>query len=218
MAQAPGYFSDSLTTSINYGDEIMLDIQLDRDPTVSVAITAFDVRVVSGTVELSARFISTWGLVEVNVYRSRSGTWKKIDTVSHEGPGEFHYVDRTAVAGESYRYMIGVVDPDGEFFSIEREVRVPSIAASLAQNVPNPFNPTTRISFMLAERTPVRLSIYDPIGRLVVTLVDDVRGQGSHSVNWDGRDKAGNRVGSGVYFYRLTAGRFHATRKMLLIK
>jgi hypothetical protein len=96
--------------------------------------------------------------------------------------------------------------------------KVPVAGAQLMQNIPNPFNPTTQIHFLLVERQRVVLSIYDVSGRLVRTLIDDVRPSGSQSVSWDGRDSAGRVAASGVYFYRLRAGNFDQSRKMLLLK
>jgi len=95
----------------------------------------------------------------------------------------------------------------------------PGQATSLSQNYPNPFNPTTVIKFTVKERTPVRLHIYNVAGQLVRTLVDDVRTPGVvHTMEWNGRDNAGQSVASGVYFYRLVTTDFTQTRKMVLLK
>jgi len=88
----------------------------------------------------------------------------------------------------------------------------------LAQNVPNPFNPATTISFGLAEAAHVRLSVYDVSGRLVQVLVDEHRAANRYEVTWDGRDTAGRQTASGVYFYKLVAGSFVKTRKMVLLQ
>jgi outer membrane protein assembly factor BamB len=89
---------------------------------------------------------------------------------------------------------------------------------SLGQCYPNPFNPSTTIGFTLGEAARVRLSIYDVSGRLVRELLDDRRGAGLHSEIWDGTDHAGRGVSSGVYFYRLEAGQFIETKKMVLLR
>jgi hypothetical protein len=88
----------------------------------------------------------------------------------------------------------------------------------LAQNFPNPFNPTTRISFGLAAPANVSLRIYDASGRLVRVLLEGARPAGNYSELWDGRDSGGRAVASGIYFYRLTAGAFTETRKMALLR
>ena len=94
---------------------------------------------------------------------------------------------------------------------------VPRIDA-LYQNHPNPFNPSTTIRFSLKDRGIVSLAIYDVAGRLVRVLVDDVIESGPHELTWDGKDNAGRGVASGVYFYRLRAGEFTDTRKMVLLR
>ncbi len=89
------------------------------------------------------------------------------------------------------------------------------------QNRPNPFNPTTTIEYAIpasAAAVNVSVSVYDVAGRLIRTLVERAEGPGFHSVVWDGRDTRGAAVGSGVYFYRITAGGFRADRKMVLLK
>ncbi len=84
---------------------------------------------------------------------------------------------------------------------------------ALGQNYPNPFNPVTRITYSLAERVDVSLKVYDLLGREVTTLYDGVQPQGNHSVTFDA---AG--LTSGVYIYRLHAGEFELSRKLILLK
>jgi hypothetical protein len=89
----------------------------------------------------------------------------------------------------------------------------------LAQNYPNPFNPTTTIEFCVKERTRVTLRVYNVRGQLVKTLVNGERAAGIvHRVEWSGVNTAGQRVASGVYFYRLATKGYTKTRKMLLLK
>jgi aminopeptidase N len=94
---------------------------------------------------------------------------------------------------------------------------VPSFAF-LDQNYPNPFNPATTIRFRLNEPAAVSLRIYDAAGRLVRVLVEAPLSAGSHARAWDGTDSRGAEVSSGVYLYRLDAGSFSRTRKMILIR
>ena len=90
---------------------------------------------------------------------------------------------------------------------------------ALGQNVPNPFNPTTVIRVMVpASGGHAVLAVYDVAGRRVRTLLAGRLSAGEHRVSWNGRDDAGRRVASGVYFYRLTTDRFRATRKMVLLQ
>lgn len=94
----------------------------------------------------------------------------------------------------------------------------PASGTRLAQNVPNPFNPSTTIRFSLSSREHVTVAVFDAHGRLVRTLADETRAAGDHSVQWDGRDAGGKSVASGVYFYRLTAGGSTESKKMVLLK
>ncbi|MFC1480735.1 alpha-amylase family glycosyl hydrolase [Candidatus Neomarinimicrobiota bacterium] len=89
---------------------------------------------------------------------------------------------------------------------------------ALGQNYPNPFNPSTRIDYTLPSTGKVRLSIYDLRGRLVRQLVDTVQPTGSYVVNWSGTNEDGQPLPSGIYFYRLEAGGYTASNKMLLLK
>ena len=88
----------------------------------------------------------------------------------------------------------------------------------LAQNYPNPFNPTTTISFSLPHQEYVVLVIYDMLGKEVNRLVDGEMSPGTFRVTWNGDSKSGEKVSSGVYFYRLQAGSFSSVKKMLLLK
>jgi len=190
-------------------------------PPTTVAITSFDVLATATGVELRARFYSTLGAASfVIVYRADSGSesFKGIATLDAPTNGNFSYVDETALPGRSYRYQISVIDADGEFFSPTEEVTLPKARIELSQNAPNPFNPSTTIRFVLPASQRVGLAIYSASGALVRMLVDDVKPHGPNEVTWDGRDSAGNPVGSGVYFYRLTAGKFSDSRKMVLLK
>ncbi|MEN8006515.1 MAG: FG-GAP-like repeat-containing protein, partial [Candidatus Krumholzibacteriota bacterium] len=94
-----------------------------------------------------------------------------------------------------------------------------AIPFALHHNVPNPFNPLTRITFDLAAPQSVDLAVFDVAGRLVrQLLIDAPHTAGRHSRMWDGRDNLGRTVSAGVYFYRIAAGPHLATKKMLLLK
>jgi len=89
---------------------------------------------------------------------------------------------------------------------------------ALHPNFPNPFNPRTTIRFALPESGPVRLTVYDVLGRQVRLLADQSFSAGVHDLPWDGRDQDGRTVGSGVYFYRIDASAWTQRRKMLLLR
>ena len=88
----------------------------------------------------------------------------------------------------------------------------------LFQNFPNPFNPTTTISYNLPEDTEVNLKIYNLFGQEVRTLVNEAQSAGSKSVVWNGKDASGRIVSSGLYIYRLAAEKIVQNKKMLFLK
>jgi len=92
------------------------------------------------------------------------------------------------------------------------------VAVSLAQNHPNPFNPSTTISFSLVRDGNVELKVFDARGALVRTLVDGQVTAGEQRVAWDGRDDGGRQVAAGVYLYKLRADGQELQRKMTLVK
>jgi hypothetical protein len=96
--------------------------------------------------------------------------------------------------------------------SINQNITLP-IDISLYQNYPNPFNPTTTIPYQLPKSSFVNLSIYDISGRLVETLVSEHKSAGNYSVKWNPEN-----VGSGIYFYKIDAGKFSSVKKCLLLK
>jgi hypothetical protein len=88
----------------------------------------------------------------------------------------------------------------------------------LRQNYPNPFNLATTIEYSLLEKTHVAISIFNILGQRIRTVVDETKPRGTYSTSWDGRDTDGEVVPAGVYFYRIQAGDYTESRKMLLLK
>jgi flagellar hook assembly protein FlgD len=93
-----------------------------------------------------------------------------------------------------------------------------NFSAKLYAAYPNPFNPTTKIRFDLPRAVHVKLSIYNIKGELVKTLVDRYINKGRKEITWNAKDNRGRVVSSGIYFYRLVAGEFVQTRKMVLLR
>lgn len=89
---------------------------------------------------------------------------------------------------------------------------------TLHKNFPNPFNPMTTLSYELPKDSDVRLSIYDILGNEIITLINSHQHTGFKSILWDATDSNGNSVSAGVYLYRIHAGEFVQTRKLVLIK
>lgn len=134
------------------------------------------------------------------------------------GSATYIYRDRTAERGHVYYYKIVEVETGGRTREHGPYTVALELPYTLDQNKPNPFNPKTTISFSLPREERVTLAVFDAAGRRVKTLHDKVEGAGVHRVIWDGTDEAGRPVASGVYFYRMDAGKFSQTKKMLLVK
>jgi YVTN family beta-propeller protein len=130
----------------------------------------------------------------------------------------YEFRDSTVALNRSYFYKLEEVSGRQSkvvFGPYEVICRAPF---ELAQNVPNPFNPTTSIRFTIPEDGYVRLAVYDAAGRRIRTLVDRELKANFYRVDWNGRNDAGRQVASGIYFYRIQAGRHTQARKMLLLR
>jgi hypothetical protein len=106
--------------------------------------------------------------------------------------------------------------PEGWQRHGDSETDVESVV--LYQNVPNPFNERTTILYSLRGDERVIIEVFNILGQRVTTLIDEFQSAGRHRISWDGRDQSGRQTASGIYFYRLTAGSFSQSKKMLLMK
>jgi hypothetical protein len=147
------------------------------------------------------------------------GQWSKIGNVVGNGttssPVDYTYTDKNLATGK-YSYRLKQVDYNGnfEYFNLNGEVFVGIPGRfNLSQNYPNPFNPTTSINFDIPVDSKVTISLFDLSGREVAKLVNDFRTAGYYSVSFNA-----SNLSSGTYFYRIDAGSFTDTKKMLLIK
>ncbi len=175
------------------------------------------------------------------IYRLDEGPWNTVimtdgvgDLFSAEIPGQpvdtgiEYYLEAVSTNG------VTTHDPDSggpsapgvyHFFTIVNSTpvddpgaEVPQAVTSLGSATPNPFNPRTEISFLLAQPGPVRLEVFDIKGQLVRSLVDSHLDAGLHAEVWNGRDASGLEVGSGVYLYRLRTSDEVLEGKMLLVR
>ncbi|MDD4667592.1 MAG: T9SS type A sorting domain-containing protein [Candidatus Cloacimonetes bacterium] len=108
-----------------------------------------------------------------------------------------------------------ILDPDAPS-GIEDPTHQPPLVA--LSNYPNPFNPSTTISYSIPEGGPVKLNIYNLKGQLIKVLINKEESSGDHSIMWDGRDRNGNIVAGGVYLYRLSTPGSSVSKKMLMMK
>ena len=132
----------------------------------------------------------------------------------------FSMSDKSCEPGTSYRYRVDVVEAAGSRTLFETDaISTPAMPLTLYQNHPNPFNPSTAISYYVPAASAVTLDVYDSSGRLVSRLLDRaMQTKGTHSIEWRGVDASGRSVSSGVYFYRLTSGKDTFSKKMVLLR
>lgn len=164
--------------------------------------------------------------LKVKSQNSNDVDWERIGFVEGRGtttePVSYSFVDNNLTSG-TYQYRIKQIDFDGTFkyYNLPEaiEIGLPN-NFELAQNYPNPFNPTTIISYNIpsvisteGRNLRVQLKVYDILGNEVATLVDGFKEAGYHSVEFNAATLA-----SGVYFYKLQAGSFTETKKMILIR
>ena len=122
------------------------------------------------------------------------------------------------ISGDPNTVYVDNVYLYGDGTSIEDGLAVLPTEHALLPNYPNPFNPSTTIRYQLAAETAVQLSVYDVRGHLVRTLVNDQQAAGRYSLQWDGRNNAGQLIGTGIFLARLEAGSFNETIKMVYMK
>lgn len=152
-------------------------------------------------------------------------SWQEIDNDDLEMKGaywNYRYVYGDQSLGiHNPKYVVALLQRSIE--RIRTDIRfenTPDIPREFAleQNYPNPFNPTTQIQFSIPEQANVTLTIYDITGREVSELVNEALGTGTYTATWDGRNANGQLVSSGVYLYRIQAGTFVETKRMVFIK
>ncbi|MFO7810663.1 MAG: FlgD immunoglobulin-like domain containing protein [Candidatus Delongbacteria bacterium] len=143
--------------------------------------------------------------------------------------GEFTYTPYPDIQNlDEFKYQITYGDyttPDKTVYinidetnSLEQESRQNNISFDLYQNYPNPFNPETMINFVLHRDMNAKLVVYNSAGRLVRTLADGFLNSGTYKLKWDGKDKNGSSMSSGVYYFMLKTDGISKMKKALLIK
>jgi nitrous oxidase accessory protein NosD len=133
--------------------------------------------------------------------------------VTAEGPADLRFTEVRMRNAENRALVTATADrEEGGRGS------APVLRTRLSGAWPNPFNPTTKVSYELRAPSRVLLEVYDAQGRLVRTLVDEVRSAGAHEAVWDGRDGSGRSTGSGIYLVRMRAGDYEATSKLLMLR
>ncbi|MEA2064150.1 MAG: carboxypeptidase regulatory-like domain-containing protein, partial [Gemmatimonadota bacterium] len=215
-----------------YSSVFMAGLECTSDLEVNLTLKTAEV-IVDGTVrdEDGAPADS----VLVSVYDRSTGSHKAVYTdISgsfrlHVAPGVYEMlvdgtdrydkadvVESISLASDRYlelRLGTGLVDGN----ALSSKASLPK-AFHLGQNHPNPFNPSTTITYSVASPTTVSLKVFSLRGRLVKTLAQGFKDAGTYSIQWDGADSGGRTASSGVYFYRIESKEFTSVRKMVLLK
>ncbi|MFH0733618.1 MAG: T9SS type A sorting domain-containing protein [bacterium] len=189
-----------------------------------VELTSFSAAVTNNSVLLNwttATEINNSGFeIEKAIYNQDYSTasWIKIGFIKGEGTSttaKSYSFNDTKPFNQKALYRLKQIDYNGTF-SFSNIIEVSSVSLDkyyLNQNYPNPFNPSTTISYSIPSSSKVVVSIYDILGKLVTTLVDQNQEAGNYSINF-----SADNLSNGIYFYKIQAGSFNDVKKMMLIK
>ena len=201
-----------------------IGISTDWTSALPVELTAFSASVINKAVELNwetATEVNNYGfeIERSQMSNVKNEMWEKIGFVVGHGNSnstkKYLFVDNSIFPG-SYKYRLKQIDTHGSFeYSkiIEVQYAITPTENSLVQNYPNPFNPSTSIKYSIINRQFVSLKIYDVLGTEIESLVNEEKNAGTYDVIWNAAN-----IPSGNYYYRLQAGNFVETKKMLLLK
>lgn len=231
-----------VTEGLELGNYSMDVVVTSNDPNhpewtvpVSMLVTEVPVELTSFTAEnISDAVILKWNTateknnrgfeIQRSENRDQMSVWGMIGFVEGNGtttePKNYSFKDGKVISG-NYSYRLKQIDFDGSVhYSNKIEIQLNNIPTefALSQNYPNPFNPTTSIRYDIPVQSQVTLKIYDGLGRLIKTLVNEVNDPGKYRVIWNGKNDENQSVSSGFYICKIKAGNFVNIKKMLLLK
>lgn len=206
------------TYVIPNGGPLILD---KTDEVLPVELASFTVAVTNKSVHLKWRTFTEINNSRFDVERMiENKSWEKVGSIPGAGnsysPKNYSFIDNLPLQSGKYFYRLKQIDNDGNYkYSGKVEVYINLVPQnySLRQNYPNPFNPSTRIHYELTSKQFVTLKIYDVLGIELQTLVNEEKQPGAYEVTW-----IAENLPSGVYYYRINAGSFVETKKMVLLK
>jgi hypothetical protein len=222
VVKEEGYYWYSYPDSFRFGYSYLTDYN--TDPDLHLATLLQNHSTFFSTAGITLR----WTLSEIDegidfvVSRGGEPDGPFVELPSHEVGRDglvFTFIDRDWDSGATYYYRVDARKGTEQWELFETgPVAARELPLALHQNRPNPFNPSSAISYYLPEAASVSLDVYDLSGRRIITLTNGMEEKGPHSVTWNGRNTAGEPVESGVYFYRLRAGKETISRKMVLLR
>ncbi|HPN36849.1 MAG TPA: M14 family zinc carboxypeptidase [Melioribacteraceae bacterium] len=205
--------------SINKDGWYLDDIGIYSYAIIPVELTSFTANISDGNVILNWNTATELNNLGFEVQKSTNEReWVKIGFINGAGtstdPTTYNFVDKDVFYGNNY-YRLIQIDFDGTK-KIINPIKVNFTGVlkyELLQNYPNPFNPNTTIKFTVPNKNLVTLKVYDVLGKIVATLVNEVKEAGNYSVDFNAED-----LSSGTYFYEIKSGEFYSVKKMNLIK
>jgi hypothetical protein len=208
-----------------------------NDPTVPVELSQFAATITAENfVQITWTTQSESNISGYNIYRNDSmdlsSAIKVSDLIEGTNASEAHtytYLDKELDQSGTYYYWLQNVELDGYTsfygpvsvsFKVDDEGGAPPVnfVTRLENAYPNPFNPNTNIRYQLKDAGDVKIDIFNARGQLVRSFSRTHDAAGYYQINWDGRDSSGKAVSSGVYQYKMTSGKYHSTKKMVLKK
>lgn len=187
------------------------------------------------TLEFYFGYNTTWlgATLQVLASGDRGATWDTLWVLdANNGVAPWGWtnasIDLSAYVGGEAMVAFNYTGLDGDLLCLDdisidvvtgiaEEGNLPKVF-DLAQNFPNPFNPSTTIKYQLPKRAEVSITVYNALGQIVKTLVGNSVEPGYHQVTWDGTNQNGAKVASGIYIYRMVAGDFVKAHKLILMK
>ena len=219
--QAAGPFNAESTHSVTFTTSSFSDFTVsDLNNPLPVELNTFSSDVNERNVQLNWSTATEINSYMFSVEQSKSGSdnWKLLGQIKAGGysnsPKYYSFLNKNLTTGK-YAYRLKMIDNDGTYkYSpvVEAEIGLPK-NFELAQNYPNPFNPTTTIDFQLPFTGKTTLEVFSLTGQKVAVLLDQVKEAGYYTINFNAFG-----IPSGVYFYKLQAGSFTQTRKLIILK
>lgn len=166
--------------------------------------------------ELSTALRLNAGLIDEGTANGTQMSYLYTDTEVYHNALYYYWLESVSLTGESEYFgpIMVLINANGE----EPGIPAIPIETKLFSAFPNPFNPSTNLRYSMKEAGDVRIDVYNVKGQILKTFEKHHSLPGYYQVNWDGRDMNGRVVGTGVYFYRMSSGKYSATKKMVLAK
>ena len=211
---------DNDATVVLVGWDKIFNAINDNIPPVPVELVLFTAVKLANSVVLNWKTeteVNNYGFEIQRFYQVEE--WKTIGFVEGYGnsnsPKDYSFEDSALIIEGIYSYRLKQIDNDGSYKyskTVEISIVLPN-KIELKQNFPNPFNPTTRIQYSIASKQFVSLKVYDSLGKEVKILVNEEKPAGTYEANFSSKN-----LPSGTYFYKIKAGEFVQTKKMVLLR